>query len=156
MKAPRPHGRRTRSAARSPTQSPLMTLRQWVERPESAWWTVSVNFRARTKWIMIAGVRWRVIYSCYGTRWGWTDRSGIRYMLNVSMSAPRITARQRRDLIVRGWYRETAACLKKLGYDGKWHRHKDGPFGLFSKRAIDFQALQVEAKRLLDVGIERG
>jgi hypothetical protein len=115
-----------------------------------------VNFRARTKWVAIGGVRWRVIYSCYGTRWGWTNRSEIRYMLNVSMSSPRITGKQQKDIRRLDWYREAAARLKTLGYAGQWHRHKDGTFGLFSKRAADFQTLQGEAKRLLDLGLDVG
>jgi hypothetical protein len=77
----------------------LAELQAWVHTLEPEWWTVATTFQRGPEWVTLAGVRWRIQFSFFGTRWGWTRNSRVRYSVNISLSPGRdLTERQRAAL----------------------------------------------------------
>jgi len=128
----------------------LADLQAWVHTLEPEWWTVATTFQRGPEWVTLAGVRWRVQFSFYGTRWGWTRNSHIRYSVSISLSpGGDLTERQRASLRRAGAYRAVARILGKLGYRGKWHLKQT--FGLFSKNLRSQTGVHQEVERFQGV-----
>ena len=143
-----------RSRIGSRTQRELASLHAWVHTLEPEWWTTSVNFQRGPAWVTIGDTRWRVQLSFYGTRWGWTRNSHVRYSANISLSPADSTPQQDRVLMRTGAYADVSRLLRKLGYRGEWH-NKGGRFGLFSKRLQDLGSLRREVQQLKPVSFKR-
>jgi hypothetical protein len=107
----------------SRTQREFAALYAWVDSLEPEWWTVAITFQRGPEWIRLRDTRWRVQLSFFGTRWGWTRNSHIRYSVTISLSSD-ATPRQRAALRRAGTLGRVAETLGALGYEGKWHpRH---------------------------------
>lgn len=104
------------------TQREFAELYAWVDSLEPEWWTVAITFQRGPEWIGLRGTRWRVQLSFFGTRWGWTRNSHIRYSVTISLSAgPGVTTAQRLALRRAGTFARVAKTLARLGYHGNWH-----------------------------------
>jgi hypothetical protein len=141
-------GSRAKSGNR--TRRELAQLHSWVHSLEPEWWTTAITFQRGPQWIRLDDSRWRVQTSFYGTRWGWTRNSLVRYCVSIMLSPGDMTRAQHTALQRAGTYAEVTAVLRKLGYRGGWHI-KGGRFGLFSKYLRSPKALRDEVKRLASV-----
>ena len=130
----------------SRTQQELAQLYAWVHSLEPEWWTVAITFQRGPEWIRLRGTRWRVQLSFFGTRWGWTRNSHIRYSVTISLSSGNaVTPLQRAALRKAGTFARVAKTLANLGYHGKWHP-KHGAY--FIKDLRSQHAVRHEVKRL--------
>jgi hypothetical protein len=144
----------TRQAPGLGKRNSLAKLHAWFLTIEPTWWTSAVNFKsARSEIIRVGKGKWRVDFSLYGARWGWTGASHVRYESTVSVSPWNVPANERSRLARSGWYEEITRRCRKLGYRGRWHRLPDGRMGIFSKRLRDLQAVKAEVARLADLRI---
>jgi hypothetical protein len=139
-----------RATVGSRSREELAQLQAWVHTLEPEWWTVATTFQRGPEWVTLAGVRWRVQLSFFGTRWGWTRNSHVRYSVNISLSPGRdLTERQRVALRKAHAFRTVAETVGKLGYRGKWH-HKQ-TFGLFIKNLRSRSGVRQEVERFQGV-----
>lgn len=139
-----------RAAVGSRSRQELADLQAWVHTLEPEWWTVATTFQRGPEWVSLAGVRWRVQFSFFGTRWGWTRNSHVRYSVSISLSrGGDLTERQRTSLRRAGAYRAVAGILGKLGYRGKWHLKQT--LGLFRKDLRSRSAVRQEVERFQGV-----
>ena len=128
------------------TQQEFAGLYAWVDSLEPEWWTVAITFQRGPEWIQLLGTRWRVQLAFYGTRWGWTRNSHIRYSVTISLSSGNgVTAARRAALRKAGAFGRVTRTLAKLGYHGKWHP-KHGAH--FMKDLRSQRALRTEVARL--------
>lgn len=135
-------------------KDPLARLHAWFLTIKPGWWTSAVNFKsARSQVIRVAKGRWRVDFSLYGVRWGWTGTSQVRYESTISVSPWDVPAREKVRLARAGWYDGITGKCRKLGYRGTWHRLPEGRMGIFSKRLRDLDAVKAEVARLGDLRI---
>jgi hypothetical protein len=134
-------------------QRELANLHEWVHTLEPEWWTTSVNFQRGPVWVTLRATRWRVQLSFYGTRWGWTRDSHVRYGAHISLSPADSTPQQDRVLKRTGMYADVSRILRRLGYRGEWH-NKGGRFGLFGKKLRDLRSLRREVERLTPVSFK--
>jgi len=131
----------------------LADLQAWVHTLEPEWWTVATTFQRGPEWVKLAGVRWRVQFSFYGTRWGWTRNSQIRYSVSVSLSpGGDLKERERISLRRAGVLQAVARILGELGYRGKWHQRQT--FGLFSKDLRTQAGVRREVERFQGVSFK--
>jgi hypothetical protein len=135
------------------TRGELAQLHSWVHSLEPEWWTTAITFQRGPLWIRLDDTRWRVQTSFYGTRWGWTRNSHVRYSVNIMLSPGDITRAQHNTLRRAGKYAAVTAALRKLGYKGGWHT-KGGRFGLFSKDLRSPKVLKHEVNRLTSVSFK--
>jgi hypothetical protein len=140
----------TSATVGSRSRQELAKLQAWVHNLEPEWWTVATTFQRGPEWVTLAGVRFRVQFSFYGTRWGWTRNSHVRYGVSITLShGSTLTARQRVSLRQGGAYRAVARTLGTLGYRGKWHLKQT--FGLFSKNLRSQTGVRREVERFQGV-----
>jgi hypothetical protein len=129
--------------------APLAKLHSWFQTIDPEWWTVSVNFKsAQSQLLTVGRGRWRVDFSLYGVRWGWTRDSQIRYESSITLSPWRVPAKERARLARTGWYDEMTSKCRKLGYRGRWHRLPDGRMGIFQRRLRSLADVKAEVARL--------
>ena len=144
----------TRRVPRLGRTNPLARLHAWFLTIGPSWWTSSVNFKsARSQVITVGKSRWRVDFSLYGVRWGWTGASQIRYDSTISVSPWRVPVTEKGRLARSGWYEEVTSKCRRLGYRGTWHRVPDGKMGIFQKRLADLDAVKAEVSRLAELRI---
>lgn len=143
--------RRSRKAEQDDTgrRDPLVSLHEWFATIDPRWWTMSVNFQAaKPQSITVGRNRWRVVFTVYGVRWGFTRASRIRYEATISVWPRNVTPQDQARLTRAGWYAKMTAQFRRLGYRGEWHKNPGGKCGLFSKRLHDLDAVQAEVARL--------
>jgi hypothetical protein len=122
-------------------------LYAWVHSLEPEWWTTAITFQRGPEWIKFSGVRWRVQLSFFGTRWGWTRNSHIRYSVSVSVSPGDDLSPVRRQQLRRsGSLDDVVKVLARLGYRGTWH--PKGCFGHFMKDFRNQRQLREEMSHL--------
>jgi len=135
------------------SQLEFSRLYSWVHSREPEWWTVGITFQRGPEWVRIGGARFRVQLSFFGTRWGWTRNSQIRYSVNISISLQGTLApRQRHALLRSGALRDAARTLGGLGYRGEWHPRDT--FGHFMKDLRSQAGLRQEIGRLEGVSFK--
>jgi hypothetical protein len=129
------------------SQRELQELHEWVHSLEPEWWTTAITFQRGPEWVRFCGIRWRVQLSFFGTRWGWTRSSHIRYSVSISISSGGdLTPKQRLALSQTHSLRDVAAVLGNLGYRGKWHPKEY--FGHFMKDLRTRVGLRQEMRNL--------
>ena len=151
MPARRPTVARLRTGER--TRRELAALHAWVHELEPTWWTTAITFQRGPQWVALGNTRWRVQISFFGTRWGWTRNSRVRYSVNIMFSQGDLTPRQDLTLKRAGAYANVEAAMRELGYRGKWH-NKGGRLGLFSKDLRSQAGLKEEVERLRSVSFK--
>jgi len=91
--------------------------------------------------------------SFFGTRWGWTRSSHIRYSVGISISSGGdLTPKQRLALRQSHSLRDVVAILGTLGYRGKWHPKEY--FGHFMKDLRTQAGLRQEMSNLEGVSFK--
>jgi hypothetical protein len=145
--------RSTRQGTGSRTRRELADLQAWIHTLEPEWWTVATTFQRGPEWVTLAGVRWRVQFSFFGTRWGWTRNSHVRYSVNITLShSDDLTVKERTALRRAGVYRAVARTVGEYGYLGRWHNRQT--FGLFSKDLRTQDGVRQEVERFQGVSFK--